>query len=125
MINPGEFLRYLVVGVVNTVVGFGTIFLLMYLGLNPVYSNIVGYATGISLSFFLNRRFTFRVKTEKTLFQFIKFLAVLLISYLANITILIVAIYKLKMNPYFSQVVSGIVYTASGFLLTKKFVFKS
>ncbi len=49
-----EFLKYNLVGVINTLVGFGIIFILMFLGLSPILSNAIGYLIGSSISFILN-----------------------------------------------------------------------
>ncbi|NPA60755.1 MAG: GtrA family protein, partial [Epsilonproteobacteria bacterium] len=38
-----EFIKYNLVGVINTLVGFGIIFILMFLGVNPILSNAIGY----------------------------------------------------------------------------------
>jgi putative flippase GtrA len=60
--------RYLLVGLLNTGLGYAIIFGCMYgLGLSPVLSNALGYGLGMSISYFLNRSFTFRAKhTDKT-----------------------------------------------------------
>ena len=46
-----QFTRFLITGGVNTVVGFGIIFLLMFLGITPQISNVCGYIVGFD--FFL------------------------------------------------------------------------
>jgi len=40
-----QFFTYNIVGIVNTIAGFSIIFLLMFLGLNAIPSNIIGYAS--------------------------------------------------------------------------------
>ena len=56
----GTLLRFLLVGVANTVVGFGVIIGLQFgLGLAPHLANAGGYAVGFLVSFTLNRRFVF------------------------------------------------------------------
>jgi putative flippase GtrA len=53
--------RYALVGVANTVVGYGLILVLdLGLGLRPWMANAAGYGLGMLLSYVLNRRFAFR-----------------------------------------------------------------
>lgn len=75
------FIRFLIVGVINTLIGVGSTFLLLHLvGLNYWWSTFIGNSIGILVSFSLNRSFTFRDSNQiwKT---FPRFLAVTLLSY--------------------------------------------
>ena len=49
----------------------------------------------------------------------------LLASYTLNFLTLILCIHILKINPYISQIISGAVYTISGFVFLKYFAFRS
>ncbi|MEO8118442.1 MAG: GtrA family protein [Rhodoferax sp.] len=54
-------LRFLLVGIVNTLVGLGVIFAAKgVFGLGDVVSNAIGYGIGLLVSFSLNRYWTFR-----------------------------------------------------------------
>lgn len=56
-----QFARYLVVGVMNTLVTLGVIFVLKSVaGVNPWVSNAAGYVAGVINSFIWNRRWVFR-----------------------------------------------------------------
>lgn len=57
-------LRFLLVGVVNTAVGLGVTFGAKYgLGWSYWPSTLTGLVVGAFISFFLNRKYTFRAKT--------------------------------------------------------------
>jgi len=59
----GTLLRFLLVGVINTLVGCGTMFLLYNLALWSYWaSSAANYIVGGIVSFFLNKYFTFRKK---------------------------------------------------------------
>ena len=118
------FLRYILVGIINTIVGYGIIFFLMFLGVSPEISNIVGYAVGISVSYVLNKIYTFQSKAHPKK-EFPKFVLSLLASYTLNFLTLVLCIHILKINPYISQIISGAVYTLSGFVFLKYFAFRS
>ena len=117
----GEFIRYNLVGIVNTIIGFSIIFSLMFMGVSPVLSNLMGYAIGSVVSFYLNSRYTFK-STKTTKAQVVKFFTILLLSYFLN---LLTLQWLLELiNPYLAQFFSAVVYTVSSFLLVKFIVFK-
>ncbi len=60
-INP--FFRFLLVGVVNTLIGLSSIFFMMHLlGINYWGATFIGNTLGATVSYFLNRTFTFQSK---------------------------------------------------------------
>ncbi|HZG78770.1 MAG TPA: GtrA family protein [Paenibacillus sp.] len=54
------FLRFLVVGACNTIVGYGTTFAALAFGAPYLAATALGTACGLVVSFAMNRRFTFR-----------------------------------------------------------------
>jgi len=72
-------MKYLAVGLINTGGGLILIYLCMAAGLGDVVANLIGYAFGLILSFFLHGRWTFsRAKLT-------------VIAYLANIRVMLSA----------------------------------
>lgn len=119
--NLLEFFTYNLVGIVNTFIGFSIIFTLMFTGISAIKSNIIGYSIGAVVSFYLNKRYTFK-NTQNNKKQIFKFFAVLLVAYILNFLTLQ---YLLEfVNPYLAQLLSAIVYTLSSFLMAKFLVFK-
>ncbi|MES9903054.1 MAG: GtrA family protein [Sedimenticola sp.] len=58
----GEFIRFGIVGVVNTAIDFGLFILLFWgLGLEPLVANALAYLLAVTNSFFLNHSWTFRI----------------------------------------------------------------
>ena len=49
---------------------------------------------------------------------------IFLASYTLNFLTLVLCIHILKINPYISQIISGAVYTISGFVFLKYFAFR-
>lgn len=72
--NKHEKIRFGLVGVVNTGLDFGILFLLHSLGLTSVVANYISTSIAFVFSFSANRKFTFRssgnIKRELTLFLF-------------------------------------------------------
>jgi putative flippase GtrA len=117
-----QFLRYNAVGIANTLVGVGIIFVLMYLGLNPTKSNLIGYLVGALLSYYLNSRYTFNTQTHALVLA-LKFFTVLALAYVLNYLTLQYTLNLL--NPYLAQLLSATVYTLSSFMFMKVFVFRN
>ncbi len=119
----GELVRYLIVGIFNTLVGFGITIFLTYIAITPELANLIGWLFGTAVSFFLNARFTF--KTAPTFGAYWRFMASMLAAFLINILVLSLAYRACGLNVYLAQVIAAVAYTASGFFLSKFFAFKS
>lgn len=118
------FFRFLTVGVFNTLFGYAVIFACMYLAnLSPEISNLNGYVLGLIVSYVLNRTYTF--KSEQQFFkEMLKFLIVFLVAYGANLMMLMVFIYKLHIHAGISQILAGVIYVITSFIMNKYYVFK-
>jgi putative flippase GtrA len=109
------------VGIANTLVGFSIVFSLMFFEVSAEHSNMIGYAIGAVLSFYLNSKYTFKSKFTKLLA--LKFFGVLAFSYCLNFLILKWLLFS-QVDPYLAQLFSAVVYTLSSFVFMKFFVFK-
>lgn len=78
----GTFLRFVIVGVINTLVGTGVMFgCYNLLHLDYWVSTAANYIMGSIVSFFLNKHFTFR-NTDRSPMVVVRFVANILICYL-------------------------------------------
>ncbi|KZE66114.1 hypothetical protein AWM68_06990 [Fictibacillus phosphorivorans] len=76
-----SFIRFLLVGIVNTCIGLTIIFLLMNgFGLNYWMSTFIGNTCGALISYVLNRNFTFKSSTSLGA-SGIRFATVIVLSY--------------------------------------------
>jgi putative flippase GtrA len=118
-------LRYLAVGIVNTIFGLGLIYTTMYLfGLGNAQANMLGYFAGILLSFVLNRRWTFQHKGP-TAPAFAKFIVVTVVAYLVNLATVLFLADALGINRYLAQAAGIPPYTLVGYLGARLFAFKT
>ena len=144
----GEFIKYCLVGVVNTLVGISTAYIL----LNPFHqsytiSTIGAYITGICVSYILNKKFTFKIGHGNNIVLFLKFALSMLpcyaISYYLISPLLTNQLYKIDLvyslsNRFFSLfsvdsgkvldnltvIISMGIYLILGFSLNKYFIFR-
>ena len=78
-----SFLRFVLVGLINTAVGAGVMFIAYNLFHTGYWlSSAANYVAGGIVSFFLNKYYTFR-NTEKSLWQALRFAVILVICYFA------------------------------------------
>lgn len=112
------------VGALNTVVGAGVILLAGILGSGPMMANVYGYAVGLTVSYILNSRLTFRsrVSDRKSVLRFMAAFVVAFIMELSVVKIVtdVFPAYKLVGS------LSGMpVYTIVFYLLCEYWVFKA
>jgi putative flippase GtrA len=120
-----QFPRFLMVGIANTALGYAIIFGCMYLArLSPEICNVAGYAVGFLVSYFLNRRFTFRSAQRRST-EFVRFGIVFLVAYSANLAVLIVLVRTLEVDAGISQLIAGVIYIGTAYMLNKHYVFRS
>ena len=120
-----QFVKFILVGIANTSLGYAVIFSCMYLvGLSAVNSNIIGYFVGLTISYALNRGFIFKSQS-KPKSEFARFLAVFLFAYLANLGVLISLLRYSDVNEGVAQVLAGLFYVFTTFLLNKYYVFRN
>ena len=115
---------FILVGFFNTFLGYVIIFSMMYLaGLSPLSSNAIGYAAGLLISYVLHRTYTFKSKQART-GEFFRFIVVFFIAYGINAVTLIVLVETFLVHEGVSQVMAGVAYVGSTFLMQKFLVFK-
>lgn len=116
-------LLYAFVGVINTAVGYGIMYILLFFHVMPELANAIGYVIGFLNSYILNKKLTFKSKNSHKK-DFFRFLMAMLIAYIANLIVLILAHRVFGISEYISIIISGIVYTIVGYLVSKFWAFK-
>jgi putative flippase GtrA len=100
-----RFITYGLVGCINSMVDFlAFTFCHSLLHLSPEFSQAIGYASGITSSFLLNRNLTFRDGKGRVGEQFIKFICVNGTTLTLSV-VLISIITEAGVNPYLAKVV--------------------
>jgi putative flippase GtrA len=116
--------RFFIVGGINTTVGLLTIWLLKWLGgLSDFAANLVGYVLGVSVSFLLNRSWTFSYRGA-WLTSIARFGIVVAVAYLANLCVVLLLVQKFGMNGYLAQIFGIPPYTIIFYVGSRYFAFR-
>ncbi len=122
--------RFLIVGVINTVVGMGTMFLLYnFAGCSYWVASAANYIVGGIVSFFLNKFFTFKNK-ERSWSQVFKFVLTVAVCYGISygiakpIALWALSSQSLVVQENIAMCIGMCIYVVLNYLIQKEFVFK-
>lgn len=124
-----ELVKFLIVGVLNTIIGASIMFVAYNLmGLSYWFSTSLNYIIAGIFSFFANKKFTFKSE-GKTFQKIILFIITLVFCYfiafyLSKKIMIFINIDNIKLKENVSMVLGMIIYTALNFILQKKIVFR-
>ena len=117
------FLRFIVVGIINTIIGYTIIMLLFHLiSLSYTLSYFLSYIVGIIISFFLNRKFVFFSQNKK-LKEFIKFLFAFIVSYSTSYLGLYLIVENHLLNTNIAFFAGMVIYSILFYLLNRYLTF--
>jgi len=86
-----QFIKFSLVGVLNTLVFYGIYYLLLRLGFFYVVAATAGTVAGIINSYIFNKLFVFKTK-RRSISEVIKFMIVYGVQYLSNILVIFLCI---------------------------------
>lgn len=90
-----EFVWFIVIGILNVCVDFGTYFSLMQIGVSIPVAKGVGFFLGAASAYFANRKFTFRSE-KKGKKPFILFSFLYIMTFSANVSLNSLLVYLLQ-----------------------------
>ncbi len=135
--NLIQFVKYALVGVLNTLLTLGLIFLCKSVfGIDQMLSNAIGYVAGFINSFLWNKTWVFRSKkgyakeAAKFLVGFlvcygIQFLAVWLLSYRSPLEDVEINILGFVLSGYgIATLIGNVVYTMANFVYNRTITFR-
>jgi putative flippase GtrA len=119
-------IRYGLVGLANTVVGLSVIYVAMHVfHWHYATANVLGYCLGLTVSFFLNKRFTFRSPRAIPLREPLFFLLVFGASFAIQMGALVLFVEVLRVNRFAAQALAMAMYTAIGYAGNKLITFRA
>ncbi len=115
--------RFLLVGCVNTAIGYGAILFFQYVLLSGhLEANAIGYLIGGSVSYLLNKSFTFR-STRAHGEALPRFVLVVASCYVINLLVLEVGVSQWQFPAALAQGLAMLSYILSFYILSRKIVF--
>lgn len=119
-----SFIRFALVGLLNTAVGYGVILFLHYkFDFTPAFANLGGYLIGALISYLLNRSFTFS-STRPHSEAIPRFIFIAAVCFAINLTVLHLALSMLSFNFELAQALALTTYTASFYLASRFIIFR-
>ncbi len=117
-----QLLRFLTVGVVNTLLTLAIIYLLMHLGIDYRVANAAGYGIGFVVSFVLNRNWTF-THSGGLLASFARWVVVAAVAYGGNLATVVLLHQWLGVDARLAQLGGMPVYTLLSYVGGRYFAF--
>ncbi|EHQ88062.1 GtrA family protein [Desulfosporosinus youngiae] len=117
-------IRYGLVGLLGTLIHFSSVIALVELThLDPVISSATGFVLVLLISYYLNQKWTFRIKNGGSR-QFFYYTIVSLIGLGLNSAIMFIDVYVLRWNYLFGQCMVVVVVPVSNFLMNRRWTFR-
>jgi putative flippase GtrA len=117
-----SFLKFLVVGVTNTLGGYAFYAVLIALGVNYAVALTLEYVAGFAYGFLLNKRWTFQAQGESGQ-QAWRYVALYALIYVLNITLLMLLVERWALSPYLAQILLLGFLTLLSFVVQKRWIF--
>ena len=117
-----KFLKFGVVGIINTLITIGFYTLFVYLGMNYIIANILSYFIGMLNSFIWNKKWVFQVQSGN-ISTFVKFVIVNLVTLSFNTLCLFILVNQLHLHTSVAQILSTGAGLVINFVLNKKWTF--
>ena len=83
--EAARIVRFILVGMFNTLLGYGFILAGLFLGAGDYLANVAGFALGMPIAYALHRRFTFKATVAPSRAEAMQFIAVFLVAYGTNL----------------------------------------
>jgi len=119
-----HYLKFCVVGGLNTAIDFFVFSFLSYLGVYYIIAQCVSYGCGVVNSYLLNRTWTFQQQGNKGKYEFLKFTVLNVFTLIVTSFLLTLFHYKFSIPLTYSKVLVTIVSVGLNYIGTRFWVFK-
>jgi putative flippase GtrA len=121
-----QFIKYSLVGVLNTMVDFGVyISLTRFAGLHFLLANAVSFLVAVTLSFWLNRRWTFRDRIGDRRRQYMFFFLINLIALGLNEALLASFVHFFDVHDLLAKAAATVVVLFWNFFANRAWTFRA
>ncbi|RHV84735.1 GtrA family protein [Clostridium sp. OF09-36] len=126
----GEIVRYLVVGVLTTVVSLGTYYGCVFTFLNPQsalqlqLANVISWIAAVTFAYVMSRIYVFQSKRKNVIQEILSFYSSRLLTLLIDMAIMFTMVTLCGMNDKLAKLVVQVVVTVANYIFSKMFVFR-
>lgn len=128
--NYGEIIRYLIVGVLTTVVSLGVYYVCVLTFLNPQSAlqlqaaNVLSWIAAVTFAYITSRIYVFQSKCKDWLQEAAAFYSSRLLTLFMDMAIMFVVVTLCGMNDKLAKLVVQVVVTIANYIFSKLFVFR-
>ncbi len=125
-----EIFRYLIVGVLTTIVSLGSYYICVLTFLDPnnpielQIANILSWITCVTFAYFANRSFVFKSKNENKVKEIASFYTSRVTTLLMDAGIMFIFVTWLGFNDKIIKLLVQVIVTIANYIFSKIFVFK-
>ena len=125
-----EIIRYLIIGVLTTVVSLVTYYLCVLAFLNPnnglelQVANIISWIVSVAFAYVTNRIFVFRSKSKNIVKEIVSFTGSRIVTLFMDMAIMFIFVTLLKGNDKLFKLLSQFVVIVANYIFSKLIVFK-
>lgn len=131
LIKYQEIVSYLIVGVLTTVVSWGTCWIFEVTLLNPdvgwenAVINTLGWVAGVLFGYVTNRKYVFKSTNPQIMKEFTQFAGARVSTWLLDIVIMYVTVNMIHMDYWIAKIfISSVLVMIANYVFSKIFVFK-
>lgn len=126
----GEIVRYLIVGILTTVVSLGTYYVCVFTFLNPEnalqlqLANVLSWIIAVTFAYATSRIYVFQSKQENILREMAAFYSSRLLTLFMDMAIMFIMVTLCRVNDKLAKLVVQVVVTVANYVFSKIFVFR-
>ena len=119
-----HYLKFCIVGGLNTAIDFFVFSFLSYLGVYYIVAQCVSYGCGVLNSYLLNRTWTFQQQGKRGKYEFLKFTALNVFTLIVTSFLLTLFHSKFNMPLPYSKILVTVISVGLNYIGTRFWVFK-
>ncbi len=119
-----QFIKFGIVGLTNTVVGFFIYYILLFYGINYLLANILSWAISVMNSFYWNNKYVFLNSQEKIIKVIFKTYVSYALSFFLNIIALYILVSQFNISKIIAPILVLLITIPLNFFLNKFWAFR-
>lgn len=121
-----QFIKFGIVGLSNTIISFAVYYILLYIGVNYIIANTMGFIISVLNAYYWNNKYVFKSKGDKksSMKKLIKTFASYGSTFILSTVLLVVMVDYLNISEIIAPVINLIITIPLNFLLNKFWAFK-